>query len=296
MNGQKDKEIYLISGFNRAYLEKAEPYLITMNENSNVHNIIVTLDFDVDAYSKEKYGSIKFVKILSSQVISPNTNTCMQHGGFLDAMKSVEDDAIIVFTDSDINIQRGFTENELTMLRSFSDDEVGVNYCREPAYLLIEEMWLLRPNVSLEKLLSIYPHASELTVFNTGVIVANHRTYKKLYEAYNSQWEAFKGLFDHFAKQQWLLSYLIQTRFRPRILPYTIHSHGCKHPIGLRVDERVANYKFCIGPDVVVLNHKIIHPLHKTIKSQRRIIKRLVIAMIVLGIICVCLMISLLIK
>ena len=296
MGGQKNKEIYLVSGFNKAYFKKAEPYLITMNENSNVHNIIVTLDFDVDACSKEKYSSIQFVKILSSQVISPNPNTCMQHGGFLDAINFVEDDAIVIFTDSDINIQRGFTENEITMLRSFSGDEVGVNYCRVPGYLLIEEVRLLRPNVSLEKVLSSYPRAAELTVFNTGVIVASHRTYKKLYEVYNSRWEAFKDLFDHFAKQQWLLSYLIQTQFRPRILPYTIHSHGCKHPIGLRADERVSHYKFCIGPDVVVLNHKIIHPLHKTIKSQRRIIKRLVIAMIVLGVICVFLVISLLVK
>ncbi len=51
---RKNKEIYLVAGFNKAYLKKSEPYLMTMNQNSRIKNIIVTLDFDIDESYKKK--------------------------------------------------------------------------------------------------------------------------------------------------------------------------------------------------------------------------------------------------
>lgn len=291
------KKIYLVTAFDEKYLAKSIPYLETMNKNSNLsNNIVLTLDFEISPDHRKRFHNIEFIKISSEKIKSPNSNRCIQHGGFLEALIELDEDCIIIFTDSDINIQRGFTEAEQEMLASFEAGQVGVNYNCTAMYSLLDETRLLQPKVTTDELMRRYPGCDKLTVFNTGVMVAKKETYRKLYELYNSHWETFKGLFGHYAKQQWLLSYLIQTQFKARVLPYTIHSHGCKHPIGLRVDESVAHYKFCIGPDVVVFNHKIIHPIYGEIKAKRRVIKRLVIALIILGGICVCLAVVLLLK
>jgi len=125
---EKNKEIYLIAGFNRAYLEQSETYLATMNDNSKVNNVIMTLDFDIPSSYKERFGSIRFIKIKSSQIKSPNLNTCMQHGGFLEALDFVKDDAVIIYTDTDIKIQRPFNESELQTLISCEDGQVFINF------------------------------------------------------------------------------------------------------------------------------------------------------------------------
>jgi len=288
------KGIYLAAGFNESYTKKSQQYLETMNQNSNVSNIIFTLDFDISWQYRQKFDNIIFRKISSTQIKSPNPNCCMQHGAFLEAMEDFGDDLTIVFTDTDIVVQRPFSDEELAMLKEFRDGDVGVNYNKTREYCLLEEVPLLRPNVTEEQLLSRYPRASELTVFNTGVIVATCRTYKKLYESYNRHWESFKDVFSHHAKQQWLLSYLIQTEFQPKILSYTIHCHGCRHPWQLRVDEHLGGHKFCIGSQIVLFKHKIKHESARQIKAQKRVIKRLKIAAAVLALVCVGLAIGIL--
>jgi hypothetical protein len=210
----------------------------------------------------------------------------MQHGGFLAALDDLGEEAIIIFTDTDIEVQRSFTENELDILRNFGDGEIGVNYKRDENFSLQDEVELLDLKIELEELLERYPKISELDIYNTGVIVANRKTYNKLYEAYNLIWPKFKDIFGHYAKQQWLLSYLIQTKFEPNILSCVIHTHGCQHPWELRVDKAIAGHKFCIGSEIVVFKHDIKHESAKIIKSQRRLIKRLAICFAIALLVC----------
>jgi hypothetical protein len=289
------KKIYLVTAFDEKYLAKSIPYLETMNKNSNLSNIVLTLDFEISPDHRKRFHNIEFIKISSEKIKSPNSNRCIQHGGFLEALIELDEDCIIIFTDSDINIQRGFTEAEQEMLASFEAGQVGVNYNCTALYSLLDETRLLQPKVTTDELMRRYPGCDKLTVFNTGVMVAKKETYRKLYELYDSHWETFKGLFGHYAKQQWLLSYLIQSYFEPRILSDTIHSHGSRL-LGLSADEKMSHYKFCMGPDVVVFRHAITHPLYKTIRSQKRTIKRFIIIAATLGAICVLLLVSMLAK
>jgi len=294
---EQKNNIYLVTGFDQNYLARATAYLETMNQKSNVKNIVVTLDFDITPEYKSKFQSIRFVKIQSSQIRSPNPNKCMQHGGFLNALSSLHETSVVIFTDSDINVQRGFTDEELSMFTGFKDNDIGVSYNKTKDYSLLDELKLLKPKVAVEELLEKYPEISELTVFNTGVIVANYKTYKRLYGLYNSHWKGFKDLFEHYAKQQWLLSYLIHKYFRPRILPFTIHTHG-HYPVQIQIKGEVG-YKFCIDSEVVVLNHaiphhtdKLIKQLTKKIKSQSRLLKKLVVVLVILSLVCIFLIIK----
>lgn len=290
------KEIYLIAGFNRAYHKKAEAYLVTMNGNSKVNNVIVTLDFDVDSSYKERFSSIQFVKILSSQVKSSNPNTCMQHGGFLEALDFVKDDSIIIFTDTDVKVQRPFNKSELEILISCEDRDVFVNLNMSEEQTLLDETQIIAANVTDDELIKKYPEYSTFKTYNTGVIVANYKTYKQLYQKYNQYWPDFTPLFDSFVKQQILLSYVIQKYFQLRVLPYTIHSqafslpiikYSSKKRIGYIGEEGMAGFKLCIGSEVVVFNHHVKHEneleikiLRKRIRRQYRIILFLVLLLI----------------
>lgn len=296
---ESKKEIYLVTGVNESYLPKASAYIETMHRNSNVRNIVITLDFEIPEIYREEYRSVRFVKISSDDVKSPNSNSCMQHGGFLSALDFVQDDDIIIYTDSDIKMQRGFSAAELDMLGIFGDDCVGASYNESDSDYLSEEAKRLKPNVSIEQLEAGFPSINKLMTYNTGVVVANYRTYGKLYDLYNRYWEDFKGMFKLAAKQQWLLSYLIGSYFKPKLLPALIHTHG-KYPVSLRVKED-AGYRFLIGSEMVVFNHAIRHEaehlvwrLNKQIRRQQRRVRRLYIALISLAIVCAFLIIRLL--
>lgn len=281
---RKSKEIYLVAGFNKAYLKRTEPYLMTMNQNSNVKNVIITLDFDIDPSYKEKFESIKFVKILSSQIKSPNSNTCMQHGGFLGALDFVKDDAVLIFTDTDIKIQRPFNESELEMLGSCGDGDIFVNFNMEENCTLLDDAMILEPNVTAEELVGKYPELSTFKSYNTGVIIANFKTYNQLYHKYDRYWPDFSPLLGAYVKQQVLLCYLIQKYFQLKVLPYTIHSQANSSPIkkyssekriGYIGDDGVAGFKLCIGSEVVVFNHHVKHENELEIKSLQKRIRTL---------------------
>ena len=289
----KNIEIYLVAGFNKAYLEKAVPYLITMNQNSNVNNVIITLDFDIDPSYKTRFGRIQFVKILSSQIKSPNQNTCMQHGGFLEALDFVKDDAILIFTDTDIKIQRPFNKLELEMLGSCGDGDVFVNFNMEEDCALLDDAMILDPNVTAEELAGKYPELSTFKSYNTGVIIANFKTYNQLYQKYNQYWPDFSPLLEAYVKQQVLLCYLIQKYFHLKVLPYEIHSHANSSPIkkysskriGYIGEDDINGFKLGIGSEVVVFNHHVKHESELVIKSLQKQVKNLykIIFLLALG-------------
>ncbi len=278
--------IYLAGGCDEKYLTVSETYLRTMNQNSNVQNVFFTIDFDISAEYKTKFERIKFISISSNIIKSPNPNKCLQHGGFLEASDFTNDNSVIVFTDTDITIQRAFTDKELSMLSEFKNGDIGINADKVGGFSLVDEVQLLKPNITIEQLLEKYPDINELKVYNTGVIVTTKKTYKELYQLYNQNWDAFKNFFEHPAKQQWLLSYLIQKNFNPVSLPHVIHANGYAPQWEVLFGRNVAGYKFCIGSEVAVFNHNIRHESARKIKSQKRVIKRLAIALIVLVLVC----------
>jgi hypothetical protein len=262
-------DIYLIAGFNKAYLQKSMTYLETMNCFSSVNNIVITLDFDIASTLREKLNNIKFIRINSGQIQSPNPNTCMQHGAFLEVVDFINDDSIIIFTDTDITIQRPFNESELQLLRDCKDGDVFVNLNMSEEQTLLKDTEISPPNIDVSELTKKYPEIATFKSYNTGVICANCRTYKRIYQQYNQYWPAFSPLFDGHVKQQFLLTYIIQKHFHLRLLPYVIHSQAHSIPVDKYSDKRrrpgymgetePTAFKLCIDSEVVVFNHHIKH-------------------------------------
>jgi hypothetical protein len=76
-----------------------------------------------------------------------------------------------------------------------------------------------------------------------------------------------------YAKQQWLLSYIIGKYMKIKLLPAIIHTHG-KYPL----EERIRGdygYKFLINTEIVLLNHAIAHPKETLIRKQDKCIKKI---------------------
>lgn len=291
------KKIYLATGINESFLPRGIAYIETIHHKCNVTNIVMTLDFSIPEKYRQEFDSVRFIEISSSEIRSPNPNACMQHGAFLSALDFVDNRDIVVYTDADIRMQRGFNSAELDMLLSFGNGDIGVGYNETDTDSLLQEAVRLKPNISIQEIKARFPGIDELLTYNTGVLVANCGTYKRLYDLYNESWKDFEPIFTLNAKQQWLLSYLINKHFTPRIIPDIIHTHG-KYPVELRVKGE-AGYRFCIGSELVVFNHAIQHKseylasrLSKQLRRQRRRVKRMSVALISLAIVCIVLLIK----
>ena len=281
-----EKGIYIVTGTNEPFWPQAENYIKTINANSNLSNILVTLDFDVSQKDQEKYNTVQFVRLNSEQVKSPNPNNCLQHGAFLSVLNFLSDEDIIIFTDADIKLQRPFREDEISFFRNIKENEIGVNYNRSDSDFLIEEAERLKPTLYIDEIEKKYPEISSYLTYNTGVIVTKYKTYLPLYDLYNRYWPEFENIFVSNAKQQWLLSYLIKKYFTPVIIPDLIHTHG-KYPVTMRV-KKESEYKFLIDNELVALNHSIEHPaeyqvnrLNKKIRSLQKRIKNISIILII---------------
>jgi hypothetical protein len=297
--------IYLLSGINCTYLTKAERFIRSMPPSNQISNIIITLDFSADASLKQKYGHIRFVELDSNRVRAKNSNSCLQHGGFLDALDWVGDEEVIIFTDADIDIQRSMNPDEISFFSGLAENEIAVGYNASPLQTLKEEARALLPLENDEAIEACFPGFATLKVYNTGVVAAKKKTYKALYEHYVREWDKADRLFAHYAKQQWLLSYLIQSYFKVKLIPNSIHSHA-HHPVTLRIEEP-CGFKFCIGNQPVLFAHAFHHvpddgslapqdlariPSYRSLMRRYRRWKRsavlLLICLIVLGGLTIC--------
>ncbi len=249
------ENIYLISGVNEPYIDKAIPFIESVNANSNVKNIIITLDFLATEAQKKRFQNISFIHLDSTKVEAQNPNTCLQHGGFLPALTNVAEDDIIIFTDADIIFQRAFSSKELEMFSNLKKAEIGVGYNAAPNQTLVQEFQLLEPIIDSDRIPEFFPGAEKFAVYNTGVVIAKKASYQNLYTLYVNEWQKISSTCKHYAKQQWLISYLIQKNFEPLILANELHTHD-HHPIDLRINQEYG-HKFCVENTPVAFSHHI---------------------------------------
>lgn len=248
------RKVILSTGSNYNYLSKINPYLHSIEKKSNFDlNILIFLDNDTITLKSDK---IKVMRVLPSVVQSPNPNGCLQHGEFLRAEgfdEMVNDDDIIFFTDGDMWIQRNLTDEEFEWLRNFKDGDVYVGYNASPTDTLYDEGKKLGPTGELPDAFKV--DLTKIKVYNTGVLAMNKGTWKRLNDEYHKLFPSINTHYRHYAKQQWLLSFIIGTMdFNIIEMGYDIHNHThYPSPLGTKIDENgVVTYK----DKVVLFKHK----------------------------------------
>lgn len=231
-------DLYLVTGVTENYLEKAMKYLVSLNAYNNVSFIkktCITLGFYAPKYLQDSLPTIQFIyKEMNSQ-ISPNKNNCMQHGEFLSDLDAKDDD-IIVFTDGDIIIQDDFNVHQAHQMLacqigetylSFnqnSDDTLYKEYLRLKNHDSQEADFQMVSNNILEQLLNF--NSMDYKCYNTGVFVSTKKTYLEIFNKYCELFPVIDKVFNHYAKQQYLLCYIVQKHFKVNTLNKGIHTHG----------------------------------------------------------------------
>jgi hypothetical protein len=214
----------LATGATENYYNTIVPYLKTIELNSNFDdNVLVTLDF-----KKETFNKVKNSFISNFVVKNKNENNCLQHGEFLKSeyFNSLNDEDIICFTDGDISLQRPLDEEEIKFIESLKDGDIMVQYNAGPKDTLKQEFYRLGPNINHTVVEQDYQiNLENILCYNTGVIICNLKTWNILQEKYDEYFTELNHIFSHYAKQQWIISFVIHEFLNPIVMDYSMHTH-----------------------------------------------------------------------
>lgn len=247
-----------VSASNGPYEATARPFLETLVlaglPDPPIH---LTVDYDVQA----PVEGVEYRRIDSATFRAPSPIHCLQHGDFLPA---VPDADVILFTDCDILVQRPFHAFELHVLPTITHGQVWCSWNNGEGDSLLHEALRLRPVNGLEMDvhtfggLPISRHPMYLPIYNTGVLAMTRETWLEVWEAYVRWWPMVVPLWQHHAKQQWLLSWLFERmNLDVWIWPETFHTHGCfrmVRPVPRRF--QWVSGSLTVGGQVVAFRHQ----------------------------------------
>lgn len=247
-------KVVLATGSDYKYLNKIQPYLNSLEINSNFDDTILVYigeeNFDI------KNKNISIAKIPKSSIKALNINNCIQHGEFIYSsyFDELKDSDIIFYTDGDMFLQRKITHDEKKIYSNFKDGDVYIGYNASPTDSLKDESQRIGFKGVIFNEFNF--DWNSIKIYNTGLIAMNKKTWKKLTEDYIKLYPLIDKMFSHYAKQQWLISFLIGTDkyFNIIEMGYEIHNH--RHypsPVGTTQDKYGNVY---YNNELVLFKHK----------------------------------------
>lgn len=236
-------KLILATGADKNYLPIIQPYLASIDRNSNFDDNVLAYIGDDNCHNYS--DKVKVTNVYPSTVKALNTNNCVQHGEFLrgEYFASLDDNDVIVFTDGDIIMQRPLTPEEDSRFRSLRDCDVFIGDNAGPNDSLYEETKrIFQVGIPPSELIADW---HKLKIYNAGVTAMNKRTWLRLMDDYLSLVDFAKSTFNHIAYQQWLMCFIIGTRpYNIIEMPHEIHCHRhfFPNPIGASMDENGIAY------------------------------------------------------
>jgi hypothetical protein len=230
-------KLILATGSDFKYLKKIENYLRSIELNSNFdENILVFLGEDDLTLNSQR---LSLAKQLPSTVKALSPINCTQHGEFIFSpyFDKFNDDDVIFYTDGDMFLQRNITDEEREMYLNFKDCDVYIGYNASPTDTLHDEAKRLNYTGTMFDEFNV--DWKSIKIYNTGLIAMNKKTWQKLANDYIPLYTLVDKMFNHYAKQQWLISFLINTKPEYNVIemPYDIHNHThYPSPIGTKQD------------------------------------------------------------
>lgn len=213
------------------YIARARKYmdgLNTLGDDADVWPFMMTVDFDAAESECRRYHNIRFHR-MPSAIPAKSADNCEQHGAFTPYLP-LPDDAVVVFTDADIVVQRFPTGAELEQWeRIAGTGKTLMTFNAGLGDTLYDEACRLRPQIDWDEIEKRFPgNLKETPCHNGGVIVASFGTFKKMYADVCERWELAGQTFDHIAKLQWIINYCCATCGYPTemMMPSThLHLH-----------------------------------------------------------------------
>jgi hypothetical protein len=251
-------KIVLATGSDSNYQFKIIPYLLSIKKYSNFDcNILVYYDNGI-CYTSDICGNeITLSNIDPSCICCINIIKCLQHGEFLKspAFNFLNKNDVIVYTDGDIVLQRCLENEEIQFLHSLKNGQIFVGFNAHPKDTLYDEAKRLGQVGSVPMPFCQFDW-SKYKIYNTGVLAMNKHTWEELAKNYTSLYHFVDNLFNHYAKQQWLISFIVGTNkyFSVIEMPYSFHTHNhFETPAGL---EQRPSGLACYNNKTVLFKHK----------------------------------------
>jgi hypothetical protein len=97
---------------------------------------------------------------------------------------------------------------------------------------------------------------TKIKVYNTGVLAMNKLTWINLVNEYILLYPLIDSMFNHYAKQQWLISFIINTRKYYNVIEMSYDLHNHRHypsPIGTKQE---SNGDVYFNDKLVLFKHK----------------------------------------
>lgn len=212
----------LVTGCNESYQHRMNSYIDSLTRHADFPVYFVGVDFEPNRNDKP----IIPVMITNKQNAgAPERIECIQHGSFMQVIPGKASD-LIMCTDGDFIMQRPIDDDEKKLLK-LKKGQVAVGYNGGAGETLLTEAYRLSQKISYDDMARLWgDNWQELSIYNTGCIVATRTTWGMLYDEYMKKWDDVCVSFEHTARQQWLISWVIQTYLKPVILPWSLHAHG----------------------------------------------------------------------
>jgi hypothetical protein len=193
-----------------------QPYLESLRKYADFPVTVVGVGFtppecgfDVATLTREQnYGA-------------PPETECIQHGSFVQVVDG-DHDEVLVYTDGDFIMQRKLAEDERELL-DLKYGEVVTSWNGGPDETLETEAARLGLKVIFDDLARDWD-GLKTPIYNVGFLAMNRRMWNNLHKYYDAKWDEVGRYFSHAARQQWLISWIIDGS--AKIAPWSLHAHG----------------------------------------------------------------------
>lgn len=265
-------KIYVGGGCSESYIPRAEQFRFFESLNAiaseKIETFVICLDWTMDKKAEHalKYRNITFINVDRSTLKAVSPVGCLQHGAFIEDLAAsfrLDHDDYVIYTDADLAVQRPFTDEEIRQLKQ-GFVMVGENWHEDET--LHEEIQALGVQVPLYEIYRMFIDYDQLFCFNTGVLGMTVEDWLQLYKIYARKYPLVDRWMSHYAKQQWLICWILQTQGFRRF-PHTsdlvrgIHVHGHEPNRAMRltragVEKQGDTYVFQ-GKPIVFAHHML---------------------------------------
>lgn len=217
--------IFIGTGITENYIEKSYGFFDSLSKikRQGCYKFVMCIGFK-NKDLIEKYPSIYFITMPEPDGLTPTK--CLQHGAFVKYLKDATYNDTIVFCDTDAIIQRDFSNIEWYNFNNIPDNHFMVMEFDD----LKTEVGRLNMKGTINDLETALECSSSmldsLSIFNTGFIVAKTPSWILLCHEYDLLYPKVSPILTYYAVQQWIISFLIQTKFKHLLLPQETHVHG----------------------------------------------------------------------
>lgn len=225
--------IIIATGITENYLPRAAEYIKSLERFERTRAAFFTVNFTPEMPEPGKPPRI--IPVDYSKCLQQD-KWMLQSGGFtVFAPADWNDDTIIIFTDADGVLQRPLDDQEVEDIVFGTLDGgvmIGPNK-PDPTQTLASEAQDLFPKTSdPHEIERRFPGQAQMLCRNTGMVIAQLRTWRALYARHSAIWPMIEATFGNPARVQYGINYVVQ-RF-PEMhlvsLGLSLHAHGHHGP------------------------------------------------------------------